>query len=107
MTNEQMQEEMEIRIYPVHEEHGEWAMGVFRKNEQRLVIKPEVYSDRFKAAQGAQALRHMSGMEVRECVTCQDLSYDYESVIARRLTIKAIIYGSLLFLAYYLATKFF
>lgn len=106
MTDNQMQEELEIRIYPIKEEDQEWAMGVFQKNQPRLCIKPEVYRDRFIAAQAAQALQRMSGMQVRECRECQDLSYDYESVIARRLLAKAFIYGGLLFLAYFLSVKF-
>ena len=106
MTNEEMREEFEIRIYPVKDEDQEWAMGVFAKHQNRLIVKPEIYSDRFNAAQGARALNSMSGMQVRECRECQDDSYDYESVIARRLIGKAIVYGGLLFVAYFLAVKF-
>ena len=106
MTDNQIAQELEIRIYPVKEEDQEWAMGVFQKHQQRLVVKPEIYSDRFKASQGAQSLQRMSGMQIRECRECQDDSYDYESVIVRRLMAKAIIYGGLLFLAYFLAVKF-
>lgn len=106
MTENQMQEELEIRIYPIKEEDQEWAMGVFQKNQPRLYIKPQVYRDRFMAAQAAQALQRMSGMQIRECRECQDLSYDYAAVIARRLLVKAFIYGGLLFLAYFLSVKF-
>ena len=101
-----MQEELEIRIYPVKDEEQEWVMGVFQKNHARLYIKPQVYRDRFMAAEAAQALQRMSGMQVRECRECQDLSYDYESVIVKRIMVKAFIYGGLLFLAYFLSVKF-
>ena len=106
MTDNQMQEELEIRIYPVNEEHGEWVMGVFQKNQPRLYIKPEVYRDRLMAAEAAHALQRMSGMQIRECRECQDESYDYDAVIVRRLMAKAFIYGGLLFLAYFLSVKF-
>lgn len=101
-----MQEELEIRIYPIKEEDQEWAMGVFQKNQPRLYIKPTIYRDRFIAAQAAQALQRMSGMQIRECRECQDLSYDYDLVIVKRLMAKAFIYGGLLFLAYFLSVKF-
>ncbi len=108
MTDNQMQEELEIRIYPIDEEQPEqeWAMGVFKKNQPRLYIKPQIYKDRFTALESAMALHHMSGMRIHESSKCQDLSYDYESVIARRLLAKAFIYGGLLFLAYFLSVKF-
>lgn len=106
MREEDIPQEFEIRVYPVKDEDGEWVMGVFRKNHQRLVVRPLIYSDRMMAAQAAQHLAGLSNMSVRECHECQDLSFDYEAVIVRRLVVKAFIYGGLLFLAYFLAVKF-
>ena len=106
MSEEEIPQEFEIRVYPVKGEDGEWVMGVFRKNHQRLVVRPLIYNDRMMAAESAQVLARMSNMSVRECRECQDLSFDYELVIVRRLVVKAVVYGGLLFLAYFLAVKF-
>lgn len=106
MNDEQIPQMYEIRVYPVKDEDGEWVMGVFLKGSQRLVVRPLIYNDRMMAAQSAQVLANMSNMEVRECSECQDLSYNYEVVIVRRLLFKAIVYGGLLFLAYFLAMRF-
>ncbi len=106
MTEEAIPQIFEIRVYPVKDEDGEWVMGVFLKGSQRLAVKPLIYNDRMTAAEAAQVLARMSNMGVHECSECQDLSYDYNTVIARRLIIKAVVYGGLLFLAYYLAVKF-
>ena len=106
MNDEEIQQLYEIRVYPIKAEDGEWVMGVFLKGSQRLVVKPLIYNDRMTAAEAAQVLARMSNMEVHECSECQDLSYNYEVVIVRRLIVKAIVYGGLLFLAYFLAMRF-
>lgn len=106
MSEDEIVRDFEIRVYPVKDEDNEWVMGVFRKNTQRLVVRPLIYGDRLTAAQSAQVLARMSNMEVRECNECQDLSFDYNAVIVRRLLIKAFVGGGLLFLAYFLAVKF-
>lgn len=106
MTDQEMQQEFEIRVYPVAAEDDDWVMGVFRKGSQRLVSRPLIYGDRMNAAEAAQILARMSGMEIHECSDCQDLSYPYTRFIMRRLIVRGIVYGSLAFLLYFLAVRF-
>lgn len=108
MTNEEMAAHFEIRLYPISDQHtrNEWAVGVFRKGAEHLFIEPVVQDNRIKAANTAQELARVSGMEIRECSWCQDPTYDYSGQVIKKLLFKALFYGGLLFALYFLAVRF-
>lgn len=106
MTPQELAESYEVRIYPIREEAGDWAMGIFPKNGKRLAIKPHIFHSRIDAAASARVLAQMSGMEIVEHNSCQDTSYNYDAVIMRRLIFKGFVIGALVFLVYYLAVRF-
>jgi len=108
VTNEEMAEHFEIRLYPISDENtrDEWAVGVFRKAAEHLFTEPAIFENRIKAMHSATALAKMSGMEIKECSYCQDPTYDYSGKVIKKLLIKSLIYGVLLYGLFALAARF-
>lgn len=107
MTTQEIAETLEVRIYAVVEEKSDWAVGVFPKNGNRLITPPSIFPTRLKAVKFARSLSNVSGMQVVEKHVCQDESFDYETVIARRLFLKALLIGAALFGIYFFLVRHF
>lgn len=103
--NPEFQKTLEVRIYPIKEETAEWAMGVFIKGSNRLLVPPHIASNRLTAHKVAREMQVLSGLPIVEHDTCQDTSYNYAAIIFRRLVVKAMVYGALLFTAWYIIRR--